>query len=239
MTWSIVAYDAATGSFGVALATRFFAAGALCPHAEGGVGALSTQALVNPTYGPTGLRLLREGLAAPAIVAALLESDEGRAHRQLHIQDAAGRIAAHTGVECIPWCGHVIHADERFSVAGNMLAGPEVIESTARTYQANRDLPFARQLIAAMKAGEAQGGDKRGKQSAALLIYATEEYPALDLRVDDHIDPLAELTRLEAVSHERYVHFAKFLPTRASPAGVFDRAIVDAAIARATSKASR
>src|SRR6266550_1499135 len=119
---------------------------------------------------------------------------------------------------------------EDFSVAGNMLAGPAVIAETAKTYAANATLPFARRLIAAMKAGEAAGGDKRGKQSAALLIHESEEWSALDLRVDDHSDPLAEIERLERVSRERWVHFRKFLPTRDNPAGVTDRATIDAGI---------
>lgn len=234
MTWSIVARDRGSGAFGLAVATRFFAVGALCIHAAGGFGALATQALINPTYGPRGLRLLREGVPAQVVVDVLTGSDEGRATRQLHVQDAAGRIAAYTGADCVAWCGHAVHDD--FSVAGNMLAGPGVIADTARAYQANSGLAFARRLIAAMKAGDAAGGDKRGKQSAALIIYTSEEYPALDLRVDDHPDPLAELERLEAVSRERFVHFARYFATQASPAGVFDRAVIEAGIARAAAK---
>ena len=140
MTWSIVARHPETGAFGVAVATRFFAVGALCPHALGGVGALATQALINPTYGPRGLRLLREGVPARTVVDVLTESDEGRATRQLHVQDATGSIAAYTGDACVPWCGHVIRA--RFSVAGNMLTGPEVIAETARAYEESATLPF-------------------------------------------------------------------------------------------------
>ncbi len=122
MTWSIIARDKRTGAFGVAISTRFFAVGALCPHASGGVGALATQALVNPTFGPRGLRLLADGIAAPDAVARLIADDAGRNHRQLHMIDAAGRIGVHTGAECVDWCGHVVR--EGFSVAGNMLAGP-------------------------------------------------------------------------------------------------------------------
>lgn len=236
MTWSIVARDSESGAFGVAIATRFFAVGALCIHAAGGLGALATQALINPTYGSRGLRLLREGVPAQVVVDVLTGSDDGRATRQLHVQDSSGRIAAYTGEECIPWCGHAVHGG--YSVAGNMLAGPGVIAETARAYEANPGLPFARRLIAAMKAGEAAGGDKRGKQSAALIIYTSEEYPALDLRVDDHADPLAELERLESVSRERFVHFARYFATQASPAGVFDRAVIEAGIAQATAKDS-
>ena len=126
--------------------------------------------------------------------------------------DVDGRIAAHTGKECIDWCGHV--EGDGFSIAGNMLAGAAVLDETAKAYAAARSCPLAQRLIAAMKAGEAAGGDKRGKQSAALLIHGEEEWPALDLRVDDHADPLAELARLEAVSRERWAQFRNFLPTR-------------------------
>ena len=229
MTWSIVARDPGSGAFGVAVATRFFAVGALCPFADGGIGAGATQALINPLYAIDALRLLREGLDANAVVQHLTAADAGRATRQFHLQDAAGRIAAYTGADCVPWCGHVVHAG--FSVAGNMLTGPEVIAETARVFEAGAALPLAQRLIAALRAGEAAGGDKRGKQSAALRIHTSEPYPALDLRVDDHADPLAELARLEAVSRERFVHFAGCLPTRAVPAGIFDRAVIEAVIA--------
>ena len=230
MTWSLIARDPQTGAFGIAVATRFFAVGALCPHGDGGVGALCTQALINPTYGPRGLRLLREAVPAPVVAEVLTSTDPGRAARQLHLQDAGGRIAAFTGDDCVPWCGHAIH--DGYSVAGNMLAGPEVLAETARVY-AESALPFPRRLIAALAAGEAAGGDKRGKQSAALRIFTTEEYPALDLRVDDHAEPLAELARLEAVSRERFVHFAKFFATRRDPGGTWDRDLINAAIDRA------
>jgi uncharacterized Ntn-hydrolase superfamily protein len=143
--------------------------------------------------------------------------------------DRRGRIAAHTGTNCVTWCGHT--AGEGFSVAGNMLAGEAVIMETAKAYAANAALPFARRLIAAMKAGEAAGGDKRGKQSCALVIYGEEAWPDLDLRVDDHTDPLAELERLEKVSRERWVHFARFLPSAKNPHGELDRAVIDAGIA--------
>jgi uncharacterized Ntn-hydrolase superfamily protein len=229
MTWSIVARDPKTGAYGCAVATKFFAVGAMCIKAEGRIGALATQALINPTFGPRGLRLLREGKSADEIVKTLIESDQGRDHRQLHVIDRQGRNAAHTGKACVEWCGHLLRPG--FSVAGNMMAGPAVIEDTAQAFAAQPELPLARRLIAAMKAGEAAGGDKRGKQSAALIVYSSEEYPELDLRVDDHTDPLAELERLEAVSRERFVHFRSFLPTRDNPSGVFDRATIEAGVA--------
>jgi uncharacterized Ntn-hydrolase superfamily protein len=232
MTWSIIARDNTSGQIGIAVATKFFAVGARVPHIVAGHGGIATQALVNPYYGIDGVKLLREGYAPTEIIAALIAADNGRESRQLHIMDAKGRIAAHTGSECVDWCGHV--EGEGFSIAGNMLAGARVLDDTASAYVAGETLPFAQRLIAAMKAGEAAGGDKRGKQSAALLIYSSEEWSDLDLRVDDHADPLAELERLEQVSRERWVLFRPFLPTRKNPAGVTDRATIDAGIAAAT-----
>jgi uncharacterized Ntn-hydrolase superfamily protein len=228
MTWSIIAKDSETGQFGIAVATRFFAVGARVPFIAAGFGAVATQALVNPYYGIDGVKLLREGRSPQDIIAALTAADSGHAHRQLHIMDASGRIAAHTGADCVDWCGHL--KGDNFSLAGNMLAGPRVLDDTAAAYRANAALPFARRLIAAMRAGEAAGGDKRGKQSAALLIYGEEEWSVLDLRVDDHADPLGEIERLEQVSRERWVPFSRFMPSRANPAGVTDRAVIDAAI---------
>ncbi len=230
MTWSILARDPATGAFGVAVTTKFFAVGAGCPHAMSGAGALATQALINPTLGPRGLRLLAERVPAPAIVETLLASDQGREMRQLHVLDATGRAAAHTGRGCIEWCGHLIQPG--FSVAGNMLAGPAVIEGTAAAFEASAHLPFAERLIGALDAGQAAGGDKRGKQSAALKIYATEEYPWLDIRVDDHPEPLVELRRLFEESRRKYLVFHRFLPTRNDPSGVFDRDIINAEVER-------
>jgi len=230
MTWSILARDAATGAFGVAVTTKFFAVGAGCPHAMSNAGALATQALINPTLGPRGLRLLAERVPAPAIIQTLLASDQGRETRQLHVLDANGRTAAHTGRDCVEWCGHLTRTG--FSVAGNMLAGPKVIEDTAAAYEAGAHLPFAERLIGALDAGQAAGGDKRGKQSAALKIYAGEEYPWLDIRVDDHPEPLVELRRLYEEARRRYLVFHRFLPTRNDPSGVFDRAVINAEVER-------
>jgi len=235
MTWSIIARDSATGQFGIAVATRFFAVGARVPHIAAGHGAVATQALVNPYYGIDGVALLREGRAPRDIVDTLIAADGGRETRQLHLMDAKGRIAAHTGRECIDWCGHL--EGSGFSIAGNMLTGAAVLDDTAKAYVVNEKLPFAQRLITAMLAGEAAGGDKRGKQSAALLIHAEEEWPALDLRVDDHTDPLRELQRLEAVSREHWVHFRQFLPTRDNPAGITDRETIEAAIAKQANRA--
>jgi uncharacterized Ntn-hydrolase superfamily protein len=229
MTWSIVARDP-SGALGVAVASKFFAVGALCPAVRNGRGALSTQALINPLYARDGLALLDAGVAPAQIVRRLTQADAGREVRQFHVVDAAGRTAAHTGGDCIEWCGH--RAGDGYSVAGNMLAGPQVVEETARAYEAARALPFAERLMTAMEAGEAAGGDKRGKQGAALLIHTTEDYPFLSLRVDDHPDPLGELRRLFGVSLERFQAFVGCLPSHSRPAGITDRAVIDAEVAR-------
>ena len=229
MTWSILARDPG-GAFGIAIASRFFAVGALCPHVRSGVGALATQALVNPTYGRPGLDLLSEGTPAAEVVRLLAAADTGRESRQLHVIDARGRSAAHTGAACVDWCGHC--AGEHYSVAGNMLAGPQVLAETAAAYERGAMLPFAERLLAALEAGDAAGGDKRGKQAAALLIHTTEEYPFLDLRVDDHDEPFRELRRLYEKSLERFQPFLACLPSRASPAGTTDRAVIEEAVAR-------
>lgn len=230
MTWSIIFHDRPTGRIGIAVATKFFAVGARVPNIEPQKGAVCTQALTNPLYGPHGLRLIREGVGAADVVRILTTPDAGREHRQIHVMGADGRFAARTGAECVPWCGHWIGDD--MSVAGNMLAGPAVVSETVRVLRERTDLALPRRLIAAMRAGEAAGGDKRGKQSAALVIYGNQEYSELDLRVDDHIEPLLELARLEAVSRERWTHFRAFTATRENPAGIFDRAEIDAGIER-------
>jgi uncharacterized Ntn-hydrolase superfamily protein len=204
--------------------------GSLCPFAKAGVGAVATQAFVNPTFGPRGLRLLEEGIAPEDVVALLLKSDEGREHRQLHLVDRYGRTAAFTGSETVEWAGHKTFP--YFSVAGNMLSNAQVIEAMAEAYQANMDQPFAERLIRALEAGQLAGGDKRGRQSAALYIMSTEVYPKLDLRVDDHPDPVAELRRLYEEAKKEFIPFQQFLPTAAQPAGVYDRAIIDRIIAQ-------
>ena len=144
--------------------------------------------------------------------------------------DAKGRIAAHTGSACIDWCGHL--AGEGYSVAGNMLAGPQVIEETAASYKKNHSMKFAERLLAALHAGESAGGDKRGKQAAALRVHGTEDYALLDIRVDDHEDPIVELKRLYRKSLERFQPFATCLPSRARPAGITDRAVIEEEVAK-------
>jgi uncharacterized Ntn-hydrolase superfamily protein len=229
MTWSIVARDPATGHLGIAVASRFFAVGGIVPHIRGGIGAVATQAFVNPLYGVDGLAALAIGKAPQQIVAELTARDEGRDQRQMHLIDAAGRNAAFTGAKCIDWAGHLVEQD--ISVAGNMLAGPQVIAQTLATYRKAAAKPFAERLLEAMQAGEDAGGDKRGRQSAALVVYRDQDYAWLRLHADDHADPLAELRRLYAVARERYLHVAETMATRKNPSGLTDRREIDERIA--------
>jgi uncharacterized Ntn-hydrolase superfamily protein len=229
MTWSLIAHDPKTGMIGIAVSTCAFAVGARVPTIVTGVGAVASQSFVNPYYGPDAIALMRKGASAQDALDAITKADDGRAMRQVHIMDRHHQFAAFTGDGCVDWCGSLIR--DHFSVAGNMLAGPQVIEETAHCYENNAGLPFPQRLIEALKAGEAVGGDKRGKQSAALLIHDDQDYAYLDLRVDDHDDPLTELTRLESVSRGRYIHFRKFMPSNTNRAGVTDRAELERLIA--------
>lgn len=230
MTYSIVARDPATGQFGIAVASRFFAVGAIVPYMAGNIGAIATQAFISPLYGTDGLKMLQAGASAEEVVVAMTVRDAGSHSRQLHVMDAEGRSAAFTGERCIDWAGHLIA--EGVSVAGNMLAGPQVLDATLDAYLAHPQKAFADRLLTAMEAGEAAGGDRRGKQSAALKIVRGEAYPWLDIRADDHPDPLPELRRLLAVAGERYLHVADTLPTSDNVSGMLDRSPVDLKIAK-------
>jgi len=229
MTWSILARDPVTGTLGVAVASRFFAVGAICPHVEGRVAALATQALVNPMYAVHAMPRLRMGEAPATVLDSLVAPDKGAGQRQFHIIDATGRIAQHTGDNCVSWAGHV--SAENVSVAGNMLAGEATVRATMDAYLSATGSMVER-LLTAMEAGEKAGGDKRGKQSAGLKIATRDPYPDLDIRADDHPDPLLELRRLYRVSLERFAVFRRFLPGNDSDWGTLDRTIMDSTIAR-------
>jgi len=224
MTWSILARDARTGAFGLLCASRALAVGAVVPYGAGRTGAIATQAFANPFFGVDGLKMLQDGCSSHEIVSALAALDEGRDHRQVHVIDRAGRVAAHTGSACIEWSGSVCGPD--VSVAGNMLAGPQVVEATLAAYLAAQALDFDERLISAMEAGERAGGDKRGRQSCAIRIWTEAPFPSFDLRVDDHAEPLTELRRLWRLAHQGYVPFQTALPSRSKPAGYTDRAAV-------------
>lgn len=229
MTYSIVARDPDTGQYGVAVASRFFAVGALVPHIRGGKCAVATQAFVSPIWGIEAADRMAGGETGADVLADMVARDGGQAIRQIHMIDAGGQVAAHTGANCVDWCGHV--AGDGVSVAGNMLAGPAVVAETLAAYQAHLHLPLAERLMTAMEAGGLAGGDKRGTQSAALVVHRSEDYPWLSLRADDHPDPLGELRRLHDVAQERFLHVADAMPTRANFSGTTDRRGIDAAIA--------
>lgn len=228
MTWSILARDPATGTLGVAVASRFFAVGAICPFVEGRVGALATQALVNPMYAVHAMPRLRMHEDPETIMAALVSPDPGADQRQFHIIDTSGRIAQHTGANCVDWAGHV--TAENVSVAGNMLAGEATVRATLEAYLSASG-SMAERLLNAMQAGEQAGGDKRGKQSAGLKVASNDPYPDLDIRADDHPDPLSELRRLHSVSLERFAVFRRLLAGNDNAWGILDRATIDTAIA--------
>jgi uncharacterized Ntn-hydrolase superfamily protein len=229
MTFSIIARDELTGRIGMAVASKFFAVGARALSIKSGVGGIVSQALFNPYNGPRGLALLAAGASASDAARLLTVTDDGRERRQLLVLDRDGRFAAHTGSQCPSWSGHILR--ETYAVAGNILASADVLDAMIDSYDANFAMPFARRLIAAMQAGDASGGDARGRQSAALLVHDEEDYSVLDLRVDDHTDPLTELARLEAIARSSWVHFRRVLPSAQEPHGVLDTADIDARIA--------
>ncbi len=198
-TFSIVAHDPTSESWGVAVASKFLAVGAVVPYARAGVGAVATQALANLSYGGTGLRLMGQGHNALEALARLVEGDPQREERQVGLVDAHGQPATFTGQGCMPWAGGL--TGEGFAVQGNILAGPHVVQSMAAAYREARG-ELAARLYAALVAGDRAGGDRRGKQSAALLVVKpkgsyggyTDRY--LDLRVDDDAEPVARLGEL-------------------------------------------
>jgi len=199
-TYSIAACDLAAGQWGVATQSKFLAVGSVVPWAAPHVGAIATQAYANPRYGPDGLALLRAGASAEEVVGRLTEADEGRADRQLGVVDAHGGSATYTGAGCYDWAGGV--SGPCFAAQGNILVGHETVDALATTFSATEGAPLAERLIECLAAAQAAGGDRRGQQSAALLVveadagYAGLSDLLVDLRVDDHPLPVAELARL-------------------------------------------
>jgi uncharacterized Ntn-hydrolase superfamily protein len=201
-TFSIVAFDPETDSLGVAVQSKFLAVGSIVPWARAGVGAVATQAMANYNFGPRGLGLMSRGKTARETVEALISADDEREHRQLGVVDAEGRAATFTGGECFEWAGGV--TGEYCAAQGNILVGRETVTEMAKTFE---DTPgdLAGRLLAALDVGQQAGGDSRGKQSAALLVvregggYGGDNDRVLDLRVDDHPEPIRELIRLRAL----------------------------------------
>ena len=206
MTFSIVARSADGDAWGVAVASKFLAVGAAVPAASAGVGAIATQAYANLTYRPDGLGMLADGKSAQQTVDDLTAADDGREERQVGIVDAQGRAATFTGSGCLSWAGGM--TDDGVAIQGNILTGADVVEEMRRAWQeSDPAAPLARRLLAALQAGDAAGGDSRGRQSAALLVvkegagYGGFSDVLVDLRVDDHPDPAHELERLLDLHH--------------------------------------
>ncbi len=205
MTFSIVARSADGDTWGVAVASKFLAVGNAVPAAVAGVGALATQADANVAYKGLALSHLDDGATANVALQRLIEEDSGHAHRQVGIVDIDGNAASHTGVECIPWAGSLV--GDGYAIQGNCLTGPEVVEAMESAWLASpENAPLQDRLIAALSAGDEAGGDKRGRQSAAILVvrdgagYGGFDDVAVDLRVDDHAAPIPELLRLLGIS---------------------------------------
>ncbi|MFL5282455.1 MAG: DUF1028 domain-containing protein [Rhodopila sp.] len=226
MTWSIVAHDPNTGAFAVAIATKAFAVGASCPFVRAGVGAVSTQSMTNRYLGPAVLDAMQRGLSPTAAIEGALAGDEGRGIRQVHAIDRHGRTAAWTGKNCVAWCGSA--SAPGISVAGNMLAGEKTVTATLDAWKANPALPMPDRLMRAMEAGEVAGGDRRGKQSAAMLMVTTEDFPDLNIRVDDHPNPLQELRRLLTIWKQQGVPRLGIAPSKANPSGLTDLDAIEA-----------
>ena len=207
MTFSIVAWDPATGDFGAAVQSKFLAVGSTVIYARAGLGAVATQALANVSYGQRGLDLLGAGATARQAIDVLVGSDPLPERRQAGIVDAAGGASSHTGSGCTAWAGHVV--GDGFACQGNMLVSGETVEATARVMAESNEIAFAERLVRALAAGQAAGGDARGQQSAALLVvregggYGGFSDRSIDLRVDDHPEPIRELLRLLAL-HRLY-----------------------------------
>ena len=220
MTWSIIARDEVTGAFGIAAASRFYALGALVPWIRSGIGAVATQAMINPQLGPAILDCLEDGKTPNEALRDCWVKDLNRSVRQVHAMDSDGNRGVHTGGDCIDWCGDL--DGPGISVAGNMLVGQRVLQACIETYGDLTTLPFPERLLQSLLAGDEIGGDKRGRQSAVLKIYTGEVYPDWDIRVDDHPEAPKELARIYRIGQGSFSTFKDLLPTKENPAGIAD-----------------
>lgn len=217
-TFSIVARCPRTGQLGVAVSSAVPAVGSMCPYVMPGVGAVSTQAWVNPYLAIEVLEAMRRGAGAADALAGVMAADAGRELRQIGVVDASGRAAAHTGAQCTDWHGQIV--GEGFSAQGNMLAGAQVLDAMAADFMAAANEPLDERLMRALEAGQRAGGDKRGKQSAAIKIAGREAYPDVDLRVDEHASPVKELRRVLGVARLQLYPFVAGMPRKAgAPSG--------------------
>lgn len=224
MTYSIVAHCPRSGMLGVAVATAVPAVGALCPYAKTGIGAVSTQSWVNPYLAIDALHLMEEGQSGPEALKIVMAADEGREMRQIGVIDAQGRSAAWSGKNCTDWFGQIV--EPHFAVQGNMLVSAPTIEEMAKVFRASEGLDLAERLMLAMEAGEAAGGDKRGRQSASLKVHHIEDYALFDLRVDEHAYPVGELRRVLTIAKLQLLPFVKGMPTRSSAGAAAPEAVV-------------
>lgn len=215
-----MAHDVATGTCGVATSSRMPAIGALTVFAHADVGAVATQALINPLLGVDALELLRTHGAEDSL-ARVLATDPDTDSRQVTVVDRYGRAAAHTGAQTHPWSGHRV--GDGYAVAGNILTGAETLDAMENRWRAGAGESMDERLLSTLEAGQAAGGDRRGRQSAALYVHTGHPYPYVDLRVDEHHDPVAELRRVHGVARRELFPFVEALPTRARPAGDFER----------------
>ncbi|QNH02713.1 DUF1028 domain-containing protein [Pseudomonas sediminis] len=218
MTFSIVARCPRTGQFGVAAATAMPAVGKLLSHAAAGAGAVATQAQVNPYLGLDGLALLRQGLSAKEALEQLKGTDPCMELRQCALIDAQGDSLCWTGDKCLPWAGSL--SGEQFSVQGNRLVGPQVLDAVTEAFRHAEKRPLIERLIEALDAGDRCGGDRHGESSAVVYVVDQEEYPLWDIRVDHNLDPVAELRRLHKVFAREVLPEILAMPTRDNPAGL-------------------
>ncbi len=225
MTFSIAAHCPRTGQLGVAVSTAVPAVGAMCPYVKPGVGAVSTQSWVNPYLAIEALDLMEQGRSGPEALTAVLERDGAKDLRQIGVVDAQGRAASWSGESCTEWFGHIV--DRHFAVQGNMLVGEATVSAMAAAFRGDEALDLAERMLLALEAGQAAGGDKRGRQSASLKVYASEDYALWDLRVDEHAYPVAELRRVFEIARLQLLPFVKGMPKRSVEAGAVPAYVSD------------
>lgn len=218
-TFSIAARCQRTGELGVAVSTKFIAVGMLCSFVKNHVGAIASQAYINPYLGIMGLEYLAKGHSAEETLHYLRSRDEGFEYRQLGIVDSQGRSAAFTGKESDTWHGDVIGIN--YAITGNRLVGPETLEAMRVSFESDTAQPLAKRLVLALRAGELAGGDKLGRQSAAVKVFGAEDFPLLDLRVDEHPEPVSELIRIFNIADEILSPLMQTLPTPDAETGNF------------------
>jgi uncharacterized Ntn-hydrolase superfamily protein len=224
MTFSIVARCPRTGQLGVAVSTAVPAVGAMCPYVRPGVGAASTQAWVNPYLAIEALDRMAQGEPAPEALTAVLATDDARDLRQIGLVDARGRAASWSGELCTDWFGHIV--GDEFAVQGNMLVGEPTVSAMAAAFREAAAQELAERLLRAMEAGQGAGGDKRGRQSASLTVYDAEDYPLVDLRVDEHPDPVAELRRVHGIARLQLMPFVASMRKKSGAAAPPDPEVV-------------